>query len=83
MSTFTLISQFPIRCVTFLTSNENVFLYDGLKERTFTNLGGSSMANNKKHQDNNLKGTLWATFGVGFVIILFWIIAFTEFINRF
>lgn len=41
------------------------------------------MANNKKHDDVSLKGTLWATFGVGIIIILFWVVAFSEFINRF
>lgn len=42
------------------------------------------MANNKKQpQDTSLKGTLLATFGVGIVILLFWVPAFLEFINRF
>lgn len=44
------------------------------------------MANNNKnnnHEDVNLKGTLLATFGVGLVIILFWVCAFSEFITRF
>lgn len=39
------------------------------------------MANKKA--DDNLIGTLIATFGVGAVIILFWVVCFGLFIDRF
>ncbi|WP_258517060.1 hypothetical protein [Ureibacillus sinduriensis] len=38
---------------------------------------------NKKTSDNNLKGTLLATFGIGIIIIVIWAICFNLFIERF
>ncbi len=40
------------------------------------------MANKKKAEDN-LKGTLYMTFAVGFIIILVWIYCFGLFTDRF
>ncbi len=40
------------------------------------------MANQKK-SDDNLKGTLYATFGIGIVIIVVWALCFNLFIDRF
>lgn len=39
------------------------------------------MANKK--DDDNLKGTLYATFGVGAVILITWIVCYGLFIDRF
>ncbi|MFC5559958.1 hypothetical protein ACFPN4_12820 [Ureibacillus thermophilus] len=42
------------------------------------------MANPKKpSSEEDLKGTLIATFGVGIIIIIFWVIAFDLYIGRF
>ncbi|WP_255502514.1 hypothetical protein [Lysinibacillus sp. SGAir0095] len=41
------------------------------------------MANHKKTSDDNLKGTLYATFGIGIIIIVVWAICFNLFIDRF
>ncbi|GLC86953.1 hypothetical protein [Lysinibacillus piscis] len=38
---------------------------------------------NKKKPDDNLKGTLYAVFGVGIIIILLWVYCFDLFIGRF
>lgn len=38
---------------------------------------------NKKKADENLKGTLYMTFAVGFVIIIVWVYCFGLFIDRF
>ncbi|EON72474.1 hypothetical protein ACMGD3_11465 [Lysinibacillus sphaericus] len=40
------------------------------------------MANKKKSEDN-LKGSLYAVFGVGIIIILLWVYCFNLFIDRF
>ncbi|MDM5247488.1 MULTISPECIES: hypothetical protein [unclassified Lysinibacillus] len=40
------------------------------------------MANNKK-PDENLKGSLYAVFGVGIIIIVLWVFCFNLFIERF
>lgn len=40
------------------------------------------MANKKKPEDN-LKGSLYGVFGVGFIIILIWIYCFNLFMDRF
>jgi len=42
------------------------------------------MANHKKSSsEENLKGTLLATFGVGLIIIIVWVLAFSTYIDRF
>lgn len=41
------------------------------------------MTKQKKSSDDNLKGTLFATFGVGLVIIIVWVYCFDLFIGRF
>lgn len=41
------------------------------------------MAKNNKHDDANLKGSFWATLGIGLVIIVIWVFSFSEFISRF
>ncbi|MEX3746779.1 MULTISPECIES: hypothetical protein [Lysinibacillus] len=38
---------------------------------------------NKKKPDENLKGSLYAVFGVGIMIILLWVYCFNLFIERF
>ncbi|WP_332648940.1 hypothetical protein [Lysinibacillus sp. 54212] len=38
---------------------------------------------NKKKSDEELKGTLYATFAVGIVIILIWAYCFSLFTDRF
>ncbi|BDH61438.1 hypothetical protein [Ureibacillus massiliensis] len=40
------------------------------------------MANHKK-SDDNLKGTLYATFGLGIFIIIIWGLCFNLFLDRF
>ena len=45
-------------------------------------IGGRSMAKNK-HGEENLKGTLYMVFAVGFVIIGVWAYCFSLFANRF
>ncbi|WP_268870973.1 hypothetical protein [Ureibacillus manganicus] len=39
--------------------------------------------NNNKHTDDNLKGTLYAVFGLGFFIIIVWALCFNLFMDRF
>lgn len=51
-------------------------------ERHNKSVGGAKMANKKK-SDENLKGSLYAVFGVGIIIILLWAYCFDLFINRF
>lgn len=42
------------------------------------------MTNHKKNSsEENLTGTLLATFGIGLIIIIFWISAFDLYIGRF
>lgn len=42
------------------------------------------MSNHKKpSSEENLKGTLLATFGVGLVIIIVWVLAFDLYTGRF
>ncbi|WP_268766642.1 hypothetical protein [Lysinibacillus macroides] len=38
---------------------------------------------NKKKSDENLKGSLYAVFGIGIIIILLWVYCFDLFIGRF
>ena len=45
-------------------------------------IGGRSMAKNK-HGEENLKGTLYMVFAVGFVIIGVWAYCFSLFAGRF
>jgi hypothetical protein len=41
------------------------------------------MSNHKKSSEDNLIGTLIATFGVGIVIILVWVYCFDLYVGRF
>jgi len=68
--------------VIFFTSKCRGFLYDDSKKHHNKSVGGAKMANKKK-SDENLKGSLYAVFGVGIVIILLWVYCFDLFIGRF
>ncbi len=54
-----------------------------VRNTTIKSVGGAKMANNKKKSDENLKGSLYAVFGVGIIIILLWVYCFDLFIGRF
>lgn len=79
---FTLFSHIPLRCVIFFTSPKIDFLYDVLKKVHYVIVGGSKMAGKKK-SEVNLKGSLYAVFGVGIIIIFIWIYCFNLFMDRF
>jgi len=68
--------------VIFFTSKWDGFLYDVNKQYYNKSVGGAKMANKKK-SDENLKGSLYAVFGVGIIIILLWVYCFDLFIGRF
>jgi hypothetical protein len=68
--------------VIFFTSKENLFIYHVNKKDHNKSVGGAKMANKKK-PDENLKGSLYAVFGVGIIIILLWVYCFNLFIERF
>ncbi len=53
-----------------------------VRNTTIKSVGGAKMANKKK-SDENLKGSLYAVFGVGIIIILLWVYCFDLFIGRF
>lgn len=53
-----------------------------VRNTTIKSVGGAKMANKKK-SDENLKGSLYAVFGVGIFIILLWVYCFDLFIGRF
>ncbi|PYF06886.1 hypothetical protein BJ095_107121 [Ureibacillus chungkukjangi] len=70
----------------FITAWAIDFLYDlfvNYLTTLFLHLGGRVMANHKKTPDDNLKGTLYATFGIGIIIIIVWALCFNLFIDRF